>query len=543
MSAKNNDDRLLLALLAKLVDDSITESEHVELQNLLRDDANAQRTYFNYLDLDTDLRQMTHGATTSPPNPQPKTSLRIRVAIAVAASLVMMVSFAWWRHRDQIEAVSASPAEEVVLVQSAGGVFFRDVMPAVGESLKSNHEYALTSGMIELQFPSGAEVILDAPAAIEIASLDRLIVRQGSCSVHAPPGAEGFQVITPKTEVTDLGTRFSVDVDEAGDTEVQVVEGAAEVLRRDQSAAEKVLLTQRQASRFDGGDSSSSVAYQPHKYRHQLPDRVVKFSMGMTNGKTNGQLRHVSVQRGGVTRQYDVTKMIPSEVTYFHGGSNTQHMSVPVGTTTEAGDGRRSVIESDALLHTGFLNLGGSVESLFDDPVLVNKQDDDDPDGDLQDGDTTLGMAIRFRTPVINAPGPDIVFFELQSALNPADGDGFHVGPLQFNAGLRSLSVKRYDITLHSAEALPIPDFDLLEFNSPVQSVFELINGSFSRLNPAIPFWAIAVGIDLSDLGYAPGTAVEGLFFQDAADDDHIVDPVFIAGLPDDLNTSQGQTP
>ncbi len=41
----------------------------------------------------------------------------------------------------------------------------------------------------------------------------------------------------------------------------------------------------------------------------------------------------------------------------------------------------------------------------------------------------------------------------------------------------------------------------------------------------------MAVGIDLSDLRYADGAAVDGLFFQD---DLHAVALVFIAGLPSD---------
>jgi len=42
----------------------------------------------------------------------------------------------------------------------------------------------------------------------------------------------------------------------------------------------------------------------------------------------------------------------------------------------------------------------------------------------------------------------------------------------------------------------------------------------------------IAVGIDMSDLGYSLGANVEGLFLQHAADDNDSFDPVFIAGLP-----------
>jgi hypothetical protein len=45
----------------------------------------------------------------------------------------------------------------------------------------------------------------------------------------------------------------------------------------------------------------------------------------------------------------------------------------------------------------------------------------------------------------------------------------------------------------------------------------------------------LAFGLDLSDLGYAPGAAVEGLFFQDHPDPlspGDQVDLTFIGGLP-----------
>ena len=42
----------------------------------------------------------------------------------------------------------------------------------------------------------------------------------------------------------------------------------------------------------------------------------------------------------------------------------------------------------------------------------------------------------------------------------------------------------------------------------------------------------LAVGIDLSDLGYPEGATVDGIFIQDVLDDGNQVDPVFIAGLP-----------
>ena len=47
-----------------------------------------------------------------------------------------------------------------------------------------------------------------------------------------------------------------------------------------------------------------------------------------------------------------------------------------------------------------------------------------------------------------------------------------------------------------------------------------------------VPAKVIAVGIDLSDLGYCLGAKVEGLFLEDAADDNDSFDSVFIADLP-----------
>jgi ferric-dicitrate binding protein FerR (iron transport regulator) len=539
---QRDDERSLHDLLAKLLDGSITESQHHELQNRLRDDPVAQQAYFDYLDLDTDLREMSMatGGTSAQPvssaaspsesintkrNAQLTGWKRFTMLLTLAASLLLMASLVWWNRGSQ---VAMESRHDVVLVQSAGGELYRDILPSIGRPLQNNHEYALTAGFIELKFANGAEVILEAPAVLEIAAADRLIVKHGSCSVHAPPGAEGFQVITPQTDVTDLGTRFSVLVGEGGETEVHVVEGAAEARPRDNSEAAPLLLKQHQASRFSG-NAMLSIDFTPNRYRRDLPDRVVGFQVGTTDGRLNGQLERVTVQRAGIPRAFDARQLIGIEVTHFRGGSNSHCLSVAMGSDVNSVDNRRRVMESDLLLHTGFLNPGGSTQSLTHDPNLSG-QDDAEP---------TPGLAIRFREPVINGPGPDVVFFEMQSVVDPMDGDGFHVSPLRFAPGLRSWTVTRYDITLQSPEAQLMPSFDLLQFDKNVGSLEDLLTGTYQTRKPAIPFWVIAVGIDLSDLGYAAGTPVDGLFFQDAVDDEHLVDPVFVAGLASSEDEAQ----
>ncbi len=90
----------------------------------------------------------------------------------------------------------------------------------------------------------------------------------------------------------------------------------------------------------------------------------------------------------------------------------------------------------DTALNTGVINPGGSVEPFAGDPVFP---------GSKSEGDTTTpGFAIEFDSPVVNRPGPDVLFFELQSVTGAPDGDPFHVLPLK-------LAGKRHAITIKSS--------------------------------------------------------------------------------------------
>lgn len=413
---------------------------------------------------------------------------------------------------------------EVILTQAASAELFGELLPPVGDALEFDHEYALVAGLIALRFPDGAEVILESPSVIEITGRERLLVSAGHCSVHAPPGAEGFQIETPQTEITDLGTRFSVSVSEVGETDVQVVEGLAEVLTIRDAAAQPIRLADREARRFNGdvGLEPQSLEFNADRYRKRLPDRVVSYEAGTTEQGYAWDLQSVTVQRAGVVHTFPVDRLIGVKVTHFRAGQNTHNVIVPVGFD---GD-RLTGLESDTLLHTGIINPGGSVEPLGDDPVLSGTDDT---------RESTPGIALQFDKPVVNRPGPDVVFFELQTVTNPLEGDAFHVSPLHFEDGLRTQTIRRYDITMTSREARLLPDIDLLFLTEPVDSLQSLVSLPVERRRQTLRFRALAVGIDLSDLGYGDEATVDGLFIQDALDDNDIVDPVFVAGLPANL--------
>lgn len=96
-----------------------------------------------------------------------------------------------------------------------------------------------------------------------------------------------------------------------------------------------------------------------------------------------------------------------------------------------------------------------------------------------------------------------------------------------------SHTVLKYDLTMESPEARDLTNFHVHLFDEAVVSLSRLESLECAPQQQVIKFRGLAVGIDLSDLGYAEGDLVEGLFIQDALDDAHRVDPVFIGGLPE----------
>jgi hypothetical protein len=217
---------------------------------------------------------------------------------------------------------------------------------------------------------------------------------------------------------------------------------------------------------------------------------------------------------------FDATKLIGVRVMHFHTG-DANCLVVPAGAALPEA-GRRDRLLGDGLLNTGVINPGGAALPITGDPRL---------DG----SNSTPGLAVEFDRPVVNLPGDDVVVFELHRELNsPLGGDAFHVAPLRFEPGLRAVTVREFDIQCDDAAALPMSAFDMLRLAAPPRSLEAFQSATAVKTNgaPLADFKILAVAIDLSDLGYADGAEVAGLFFQDHDGTGLQVDPVLIAGLP-----------
>lgn len=158
-----------------------------------------------------------------------------------------------------------------------------------------NRKYALSSGLLEITYNTGAKVVLQGPCTYEVESpvggflsLGKLTARVNSLpSVTARgAGSEGrssrlstlnsqlFSVRTPTATVTDLGTEFGVEVDETGAVETQVFEGVVEVavLHKEGGAGARRRIGQGEVVRIAAnGASVENVSLRPGQFLRRLP--------------------------------------------------------------------------------------------------------------------------------------------------------------------------------------------------------------------------------------------------------------------------------
>lgn len=122
----------------------------------------------------------------------------------------------------------------------------------------------LRSGWAQIEFFSGAALVVAGPAEFEIVSPWEVTWRHGKARVRVPPAARGFRLMTPGMKLVDLGTEFGVDVDRAtSGSSVQVFSGEVEA---HPAAGGLVSLTEGQGLEQRGGAVMRVSALRPEDF-------------------------------------------------------------------------------------------------------------------------------------------------------------------------------------------------------------------------------------------------------------------------------------
>ena len=121
-----------------------------------------------------------------------------------------------------------------------------------GDFLVADQPLNLRRGVVELEFYSGAKVILQGPARFTTTGKNAGQLDFGRLTATVSEQAQGFVVKTPSIDVTDLGTEFGLFVDTKHDSDVHVFKGEVRIKTDPATGPEQeALLTENQAIRFD----------------------------------------------------------------------------------------------------------------------------------------------------------------------------------------------------------------------------------------------------------------------------------------------------
>jgi hypothetical protein len=124
--------------------------------------------------------------------------------------------------------------------------------------------FKLETGLIQIEFFSGASVIIEAPAQFELVSPNRIVCDLGKIRAHVPSQAIGFTIATPTYSAVDLGTEFTVQVQPTGESQFQVLEGKVDLRsnRNDQSVVAQQLTIGQSVHSSAAGQLSPIIAPQ-----------------------------------------------------------------------------------------------------------------------------------------------------------------------------------------------------------------------------------------------------------------------------------------
>jgi hypothetical protein len=101
-----------------------------------------------------------------------------------------------------------------------------------GPNLTAGQELQLTEGLAQIEFASGARVILEGPTTFVVQDENSGRLALGKLVAKVSQSAVGFTVDTPSSRIVDLGTEFGVEAAEDGEGMLDVMQGSVELFLR-----------------------------------------------------------------------------------------------------------------------------------------------------------------------------------------------------------------------------------------------------------------------------------------------------------------------
>jgi ferric-dicitrate binding protein FerR (iron transport regulator) len=230
-------------LFGRSVDGTLSAAEHARLEAILSTSETARRLWYEFSDLETGLAEWSAAAgqvtesmasvsfRSSHKVNEQRSFLRFGYSPYVAAAAILCLLTAWLLRTWS----SSEPVNEgvAVLTRSVDAEWSTATGQRSAGAVLGPDTIRLNHGAVQLDFYSGARVILEGPAEVHLVSTMEVKLVAGRIRAHVPPQADGFVVDGPDFRVVDRGTEFGVAVNPDA-AEVHVFAGRVDIASADQ---------------------------------------------------------------------------------------------------------------------------------------------------------------------------------------------------------------------------------------------------------------------------------------------------------------------
>ena len=158
--------------------------------------------------------------------------------IALAACLALLAAGLWSARQFRPTERSLTTSKAVAMLNRTADAQWNqgNEIPRLGAPLEPG-QLRLEAGLAEVIFYSGARLVIEGPAEVQLISQNAAFCRRGRFVAEVPDQARGFRVETPQTAVTDMGTSYGLDVKNEV-TEVHVFKGSIKLGGGEQAGSE-----------------------------------------------------------------------------------------------------------------------------------------------------------------------------------------------------------------------------------------------------------------------------------------------------------------
>lgn len=232
------DEDRLERLISAHFDGELAAEDRAELETMLLTSSKARQVFLDHADFHGMLREQAMQAGGVDWLKKPAVTRRPIARFPhlgwIAAGLAACIALGWWMLPRPGTPPTASKDtthptnDEVALLGMAVDVEWNGRSFTTGEALPKCL-LNIRKGTLRLDFYSGARVVLEGPAKLELLSADLARLDEGKLTAKVPPPAQGFTVLNGNLRVVDRGTQFGMSVAGKDNCTVHVFDGEVEL--------------------------------------------------------------------------------------------------------------------------------------------------------------------------------------------------------------------------------------------------------------------------------------------------------------------------